>query len=82
MGQRSKVEDPDRNEVQCQCGQYHSDKESKLGVVRYSVQRDGGTIEVGTLYICSDCELMPGLNIDWSSDPLPSVPEESTVGEW
>lgn len=76
------MEEPDGNEIQCQCGQYHTDKENKLGVIRYSTQRDGETIELGTLYTRPDCELMPGLNIDWSGNPLPSTPEESTVGEW
>ena len=61
------MEEPDGNEIQCQCGQYHTDKENKLGVIRYSTQHDGETIELGTLYTRPDCELMPGLNIDWSA---------------
>lgn len=81
-GQKLDVKVSDGHEIQCQCGQYHTDEEKKVGIIRYSAQRDGRTIEVGTLYFFPDCELMPGLNIDWSGDPFPPVPEESTAGEW
>jgi acetone carboxylase gamma subunit len=56
--------------VQCQCGRYHTDGEAKLGEIRYSAQRDGKSVDVGRLYFCPDCELMPGITIDWDADPL------------
>jgi hypothetical protein len=76
MVQTREGEEHYSNEVQCLCGQYHTDREDKLGIIKYSAQQGSEIIERGILYICPDCELMPGLNIDWyRSSPLPTFEE-------
>lgn len=80
--QKRDLEVSNRHEIQCHCGQYHTDEEEKVGIIRYSVQQGGEKIELGTLYICPDCDLIPGININWSSDPLPPAPERSMEYEW
>jgi hypothetical protein len=73
MVRTQEVEEYKANKVQCLCGQYHADDEGKLGIVEYSAQQGSEIIERGTLYICPDCDLMPGLSIDWYRNSPPFI---------